>query len=181
MGWPVLATVQEASRALASTENTLPASGTALDGASWSESRRESRNSSRQATLALESAKLVLETEAIALPFGLLLAFFLFRTDAFGGRLLLALIVLAAFVPLPLHATAWLGALGNAGRLQLVGWQPILVGRSGAAFVHAMAALPWVVLITGMGLSSVEPELEESALLEYGPARVLRTVTLRRA
>ncbi len=67
------------------------------------------------------------------------------------------------------------------GRQQLFGWQPILVGRSGAAFVHAMATLPWVVLIAGIGLCAVEPELEESALLDYAPARVLRKVTFRRA
>ena len=47
--------------------------------------------------------------------------------------------------------------------------------------MHAMATLPWVVLIGGMGLCAVEPELEESALLDYTPARVLRTVTFRRA
>jgi iron(III) transport system permease protein len=181
VGWPVLATVLEASQALANSDNALPGSGTALDAANWTGILRESGNLTRPVALALESAMLVLETEAIALPLGLLLAFLLLRTDPFGGRLLLGLIVLAAFVPLPLHATAWLGAFGNAGRLQLFGWQPILVGRSGAAFVHAMATLPWVVLIAGMGLCAVEPELEESALLDYGPTRVLRTVTLRRA
>ncbi len=88
---------------------------------------------------------------------------------------------LSAFVPLPLHATAWLGALGNAGRAQAFGVRPILVGRVGAAVVHALAALPWVVLIVGVGLCAVEPELEESALLDYGPGRVLLRVTLRRA
>ena len=90
-----------------------------------------------------------LATEAIALPLGILLAILLFRTDVWGRRLLLALIGLAAFVPLPLHATAWLGALGNAGRMQAFGVRPILVGRVGAAVVHALAALPWVVLIVG--------------------------------
>ena len=180
VGWPALATVREASQALANSDDALPGSGTALDAANWTGILRESGNLTRPVALALESATLVLETEAIALPLGLLLAFLLLRTDPFGGRLLLGLIVLAAFVPLPLHATAWLGAFGNAGRLQLFGWQPILVG-AGPAFVHAMATLPWVVLIAGMGLCAVEPELEESALLDYGPIRVLRTVTLRRA
>jgi iron(III) transport system permease protein len=181
VGWPALATVREAARALGNRENALPGSGTALDGAAWPDVLRQSGNVPRQAALALESARLVLQTEAIALPIGVLLAFLLFRTDAFGAKLLLGLIILAAFVPLPLHATAWLGAIGNAGRLQVVGWQPILVGRSGAAFVHAMATLPWVVLIAGIGLCAVEPELEESALLDYGPSRVLTAVTLRRA
>jgi iron(III) transport system permease protein len=110
-----------------------------------------------------------------------LLAIVLFRTDIWGRRGLLAIIALAAFVPIPLHATAWLGALGNAGRMQALGVRPILVGRFGAAVVHAMAALPWVVLLTGVGLCAVEPELEESALLEFGPLRVLMRVTLRRA
>jgi iron(III) transport system permease protein len=181
VGWPALATVLEASRALAESDRALSGSGTVLDGAVWSEILRESGGVARPAGLAIESAKLVLETEAIALPVGLVISLLLFRTDAFAGRLLLGLITLAAFIPLPLHATAWLGALGNAGRLQALGWQPILVGRHGAAFVHAMAALPWVVLISGLGFCAVEPELEESALLDYGPLRVLRVVTLRRA
>jgi iron(III) transport system permease protein len=181
VGWPVLATVQEARRALAGDENAQPASGTAIDAAGAPDLLQDSGTFARQSALALESAKLVLETEVIALPLGILLAFFLFRTDAVGRKPLLGLIILAAFVPLPLHATSWLGALGNVGRQQLFGWQPILVGRFGAAFVHAMATLPWVVLIAGMGLCAVEPELEESALLDYGPARVLRKVTLRRA
>ena len=181
MGWPAVATVREAWRALAHDENVQPASGTAIDVAAGSEILGESGDLARQSALALESTKLVLQTEAIALPLGILLAFFLFRTDAAGGKLLLGSMILAAFVPLPLHATSWLGAFGNVGRHQLFGWQPILVGRSGAAFVHAMATLPWVVLIGGMGLCAVEPELEESALLDHTPARVLRTVTFRRA
>lgn len=181
VGWPTLATVQEARRALAGDENAQPASGNAIDAVGASSFLRDSGTLARQKSLALETTKLVLETEAIALPLGILLAFFLFRTDAFGRTVLLALIILAAFVPLPLHATSWLGAFGNVSRQQLFGRHPILVGRSGAAFVHAMAALPWVILIAGMGLAAVEPELEESALLDYGPARVLRKVTLRRA
>jgi iron(III) transport system permease protein len=181
VGYPALATVLEAARAFAESANTVPGSGTALDGASGADILRESGGLARPARLALESARLVLETEALALPLGLVLAFFLFRTDAFGRKLLLGLIILAAFVPLPLHATAWLGAFGNAGRSQFLVSAPFLVGRHGAAFLHAIACLPWVVLIAGMGLCTVEPELEESALLDYGPARVLWSVTLRRA
>jgi iron(III) transport system permease protein len=181
VGWPALATVLEASRALTESESALPGSGTSLDPAAWSEILRDSGGIARPAGLAIESTKLVLEAEAIALPVGLAISLLLFRTNAFAARLLLGLITLSAFIPLPLHATAWLGAFGNAGRLQALGWQPILVGRHGAAFVHAMAALPWVVLIAGMGFCAVEPELEESALLDFGPFRVLSIVTVRRA
>src|SRR5205823_8154066 len=49
------------------------------------------------------------------------------------------------------------------------------------AFIHAMAALPWIVLLAGVGLRTVEPELEESALLDLSPWRVLTGVTVRRS
>ena len=42
----------------------------------------------------------------------------------------------------------------------------VLSGWSGAAFIHAVASLPWVVAIVGVGLRGVEPDLEESARLD---------------
>jgi iron(III) transport system permease protein len=181
VGWPAIATIWEASRAWALRHDTVPASGASLDQAGSAAMLRDSGAIARPLRLGIETVSLVAITEAICLPLGILLALFLFRTDAWGRRFLLAVIGLSAFVPLPLHATAWLGALGNAGRAQAFGVRPILVGLVGAAVVHALAALPWVVLIVGVGLSCVEPELEESALLDYGPGRVLLHVTLRRA
>jgi iron(III) transport system permease protein len=204
VGWPALATVLEATRAVALWERMLrgagwaqgaealarwqgleepldSGSGTVIDPAASAAVLRETRGLARPIRLAFESIALVLGSETIALPSGILLATLLFRTDVWGRHILLALVALAAFVPLPLHATAWLGALGNAGRMQMIGIRPILVGRFGAAVVHAMAALPWVVLVAGVGLCAVEPELEEAALLETGPWRALASVTLRRA
>jgi iron(III) transport system permease protein len=181
VGWPALATIVEAARAFSHQAHALGAAGSSLDPAGSTALLREPSGLPRPISLAIESVGLVAFTLSIALPPGILLALLLFRTDVFGRSLLLALLVLAAFVPLPLHATAWLGAIGNAGRLQAIGVQPILVGRAGAAVVHALAALPWVVLIVGIGACAVEPELEESALLDYAPARVLVAVTLRRA
>jgi iron(III) transport system permease protein len=181
VGWPAIATVREASRAWMLRDDIVPATGISLDQAGSAALLRDSGQIARPLRLAFETLRLVAATEAIALPIGMLLAFLLFRTDAWGRPLLLAVIGLSAFVPLPLHATAWLGALGNVGRAQAFGVRPILVGLFGAAVVHALAALPWVVLIVGVGFCAVEPELEESALLDYGPARVLMHVTLRRA
>ncbi len=135
----------------------------------------------RPLILARTSVLLVLLTEAIALPLGIILAGLLCRTDVWGRRGLLGLFALALFVPLPLHATAWLGALGNVGRSQAIGSGPILVRLPGAGFVHAMAALPWVVLLVGVGLRTVEPELEETALLDMPRIRVFWSVTLRRS
>ncbi|MBO0699387.1 MAG: ABC transporter permease subunit, partial [Zavarzinella sp.] len=50
-----------------------------------------------------------------------------------------------------------------------------------AAGVHAAAALPWVVWLTGLGLRRVEPELEEDALTALPAVGVLWRVSLRRA
>lgn len=180
VGWPVVATVIEAGRSSLWPDKAIASAGAALDSGASIELLSQTRGLSRPVLLARESILLVLSTEVIALPLGVILALLLFRTDAWGRRLLVLLFALAIFIPLPLHATAWLGALGNAGRAQMIGMRPILVGRLGAAVVHALAALPWVVLIEGVGLCAVEPELEESARLEMAPLGVIWRVSLRR-
>src|SRR5262245_26838136 len=43
-------------------------------------------------------------------------------------------------------------------------WKPWAQGLGAAIWVHAVAALPWVVLIVGQGMRWVERELEEDAL-----------------
>ncbi len=131
--------------------------------------------------LAGESARVVALSVAIALGIGVPVALLLFRTDLWGRRFLLALLALVAFVPLPLHATAWLGGFGNMGRSQAIGGGPLIVGWAGAAFVHAMAALPWIVVLCGVGFLSVERELEELAWLDRPGWRVLLGTTLRRS
>ncbi len=135
----------------------------------------------RPAGLAFETMRLVFVTELIVLALGIPLALLLVRTNVWGRRLMIGLLALSAFVPLPLHATAWLGGFGSAGRIQLLGGVPILVGWAGAAFIHAMATLPWVVLLVGVGLVSVERELEESASLDMPGWMVAWRITLRRS
>jgi iron(III) transport system permease protein len=201
LGWPLAATVLEATQAPRRLEQTLsylgfsdwagrirglwslepaPASGTALDPTATAQILGQTGGFSRPLRLALESLALVSMTMALVLPVGILLALLLFRTDLWGRQLMLMVLCIVAFVPLPLHATAWLGALGNAGRMQAIGVAPILTGRSGAAVIHALAALPWVVLLAGVGFRTVEPELEESAVLDMPAWRVWWGVTLRR-
>jgi iron(III) transport system permease protein len=201
VGWPLLATVLEATQAprhLLVAARTLGlhalsrsicqwwgdqpqhASANVVDPAASAQVIEETGGLARPARLAAETLMLVLTTLALVLPPGVLLALLLFRTDVWGRGFLLAILGIAAFVPLPLHATAWLGALGNAGRMQAIGVRPVLVGRTGAAVVHALAALPWVVLLAGVGFRTVEPELEESARLDLPAWKVWLIVTLRR-
>src|SRR4029077_4241081 len=54
-------------------------------------------------------------------------------------------------------------------------------GLPAAVWIHAIAALPWVILIVGQGLCGVETAREECALTAVGSSRVLRAVTLPRA
>lgn len=171
LAWPALATILEA---------VAPASGDLVGGGGGLMLSLGDEGLARPLALAGETLKLVFLTEAIALPVGIPLGFLLFRTNLWGRRGWLALMAISAFVPMPLHATAWLGAFGNVGRSQLFGSSPFLVGVVGAAVVHAVAAIPWVVILAGVGLRSVEPELEESAQMDLSGWRVVTSVTLRR-
>jgi iron(III) transport system permease protein len=201
LGWPLAATVIEASQAPRRLERVLaslgfhdwasmirqtwnlepePASGNVLDPIGTAQVLGDTAGLARPVRLAVETLILVLMTLGLVLPSGVMLALLLFRTDIWGRQVLITTLGVAAFVPLPLHATAWLGALGNAGRMQAIGVRPILVGRTGAAVIHALAALPWVVLLAGVGFRTIEPELEESAVLEMPEWQVWLRVTLRR-
>ncbi len=180
VGWPLSATVIEALWASSSTPDQSGASQV-LIGDPAAILLQDSPTLPRPLRLAIASFFLTAAVVSLTLPIGVGLALVLARTDLWGRRVMLGLILLTAFVPLPLHATAWLGAFGNAGRSQAMGSRPILVGWWGAVVVHALAALPWVVLITTLGLRAVERELEESALLDLHPWRVLFAVSLRRS
>ena len=171
VGWPLAATALEALRG----DRGANVAGGLIDASAFA------REAGLVAGPALETIRLTGLTTAASLLIGVPLAIVLFRTDATGRRFLLAMIALAVFVPMPLHAAGWLGGFGNAGYRQVFGDEPILVGWPGALVVHAAASVPWVVLLVGVGLLSVEPELEESARLDLPGWRVAVVVTLRRS
>jgi iron(III) transport system permease protein len=136
--------------------------------------------------LAGNTLLLVVGTLALALPAGIVGAIVLYRTDLPGRRVLRLLIVLAMFVPLPVFGSGWQAALGSGGLFAFwtsdrAPWTPWDQGLRAAAWIHAVAGLPWIVWLVGLGLCWVEPELEEDALLSMSPARVLWHVTLRRS
>ncbi len=109
-------------------------------------------------------------------------AFLFARTDVFGRRLAVVLLLALMFMPLYLQAAAWQAGFGVSGWCTAIaGGTPPLDGWRGAIAIHTLAAIPWVVVIVGMGLRSVEPELEEQALLDGTPGQVFRRVTLPRS
>ncbi|HJT77583.1 MAG TPA: hypothetical protein VJ739_10325, partial [Gemmataceae bacterium] len=147
--------------------------------------------------LARNTLLLVGGTLLLALPLGVAGAVLLYRTDLPGRKALRFLAVLTLFVPLPLFASGWEAALGSGGWLPVAVWnrlapndpdllpggrlwKPWGQGLDAAIWVHAMAAIPWVIVLVGQGLCWVDRELEEDALTAAGPWRVLSRVTLRR-
>src|SRR5262245_2165214 len=130
--------------------------------------------SDRVAELAANTLALCALTLVFVMPTGMALAILLYRTDLPARHFLRNVLAVALFVPLPLFALAWQAAGGG-------GWRPWTHGMLPAAFVHAAGALPWVVWLTGLGLSRVEPDLEEDALTSTSAGRVLRRVSLRRS
>jgi iron(III) transport system permease protein len=145
----------------------------------------ESGDGSRILHLTANTLLLVGGTCAVAVPAGTCLAVLLVRSALPGRRVLLALIVLLLFVPIPVIVSSWQALLGAGGLLPVALWvsgvdRPWATGWGPAIWVHSLAALPWVVCIVGMGLRWVEPELEEEARLQIPPWQVVWWVTLPR-
>jgi iron(III) transport system permease protein len=148
--------------------------------------------------LAKNTLYLVAGTLTLSLPAGAALAALLYRTDLPLRRTLRFVILWTLFVPLPLFASGWQTVLGSGGYLQLAWWNrpaqsgPVFTGSAGpwtpwgagigsAIWIHAVAGLPWVVLLVGQGLRWVERDLEEDALTVLPPWRVFLGVTLVRS
>lgn len=139
----------------------------------------------RERGLALNTVYLAAGTCAISLPLGTLLALLVARTDLPGRRVFGVLLAVMLFMPLYVQTSAWQAGFGQQGWYSLAFSQlteaPLLDRWRGAIWIHAVAAVPWVALIVGAGLLWVEPELEETALLDGTQWQVLCRITLRRA
>jgi iron(III) transport system permease protein len=129
----------------------------------------------RLLSLAGNTGLLVAGTLLLSLPAGVAAAVLLYRTDLPGRQALRRLVILTLFVPLPLFTTGWQSALAPAG------WAPWGQGLFAAAWAHAAAGLPWVILLAGQGLLGVERDLEEDAWAAAPGWRVVLRVTLPRA
>jgi iron(III) transport system permease protein len=136
----------------------------------------------RQEALLRNTLLLVGGTCAISVPLGTLIAFLLVRSDLPGRRQLAAVLGAMLFVPLYLQAAGWDAGFGKLGWFPASGDQmmPLLSGWRAAVWIHAMASMPWVVLIVAAGIRQVEPELEEEMLLVAPWWRVALAVTLPR-
>ncbi len=132
--------------------------------------------------LLLNTLILAGSTCALSIPLGTFLGWLLVRTDVPGRRTALVLLGILFFLPLYLQAAAWQAGFGLQGWMvltrELPGW---LRNWAEVVWIHGLAAVPWVAMITGAGFWLVEPELEEQALLDGSPWQVFWHVTLRHA
>ena len=141
-------------------------------------------NDPRQLLLMRNTLLLAAGACAIGVPLGTLLACLLLRTDVGGRRAALLVLVTMLFVPLYLQAASWDAGFGQLGWHSLARnamTEPLLDGWRAAIWVHAMAAVPWVALITGVAICCGDAELEEQSLLAASTWQVLTFVTIPRA
>jgi iron(III) transport system permease protein len=136
--------------------------------------------------LAANTLLLSCGTLLLAVPPGAFLAILLFRGRPWGRRVALGLLLLLLFIPLPVLVSSWQSLLGQGGLLPMSLWRntldrPWATGWYPALIVHAVAALPWLVFLVGLGLCGVEPAAEEEGLLQVPATSVLWRVSLPRA
>lgn len=129
--------------------------------------------------LAANTLLLTLGTLALAVPGGTVLGLLLARLQIPFGRLLLALLVAVVVLPVYFHAAAWLAVFGPFGLLALGGPQQVWFPLAGSVGIHALYGTAWVALIVHVAARSLDPHLEQQALLWLGPWGVLWRVTLR--
>jgi len=132
----------------------------------------------------LNSSILAAGAATISLPLGALLAILITRFDLPGRSIAAACMGVLLFLPLYVQLSGWDAAFGKLGWYSLSHGSlamPLLAGMRGAIFVHGIAAVPWVALLVGIGLSQVDPTQEEAALLVAPPPVVLWRITLPQA
>ena len=136
---------------------------------------------SRTRGLLLTTLKLCLAVVAVSVPCGVVLAVLTARTDVFGRRIAGGILTTMLFVPLYLQAAGWYALFGPQATLTLAGdsYSWLLPSKLLAAiWIHSLAAVPWVAPFVRVALRHVDPELEESALLDLSPIAVVCRVTL---
>ncbi|MCR9295805.1 MAG: hypothetical protein NXI32_24060, partial [bacterium] len=126
----------------------------------------------------------------VSLGMGVLLAMLLVRSNAVARRGAWIAIGSQLAIPLYVFAGGWSAAFGYQGWFTSMGLRPWIFWDSGqlnalgalvaASLLHALASLPWVVLILAIGLLRTDRRLEDQARLDGGIINVWRRAILPR-
>lgn len=116
------------------------------------------------------TAKLALASLLIAAPPALWLGFLLGHRRVCGTRFWETCLVVLLFMPLYVQVAGWEAGFGRGGWYSTLIAQklsaPLLDGFWGAAWVHAMAAIPWMFWFVRLGFASVSAELDDATKLD---------------
>jgi iron(III) transport system permease protein len=118
----------------------------------------------------------------MAIPAGTLIGFILARCKWPFRPVIQSVWLASIFLPLPIVASAWLGAFGNAGRSQAFGLSdlPLISGWSAAAMIHALAAVPVVVWVMSGVMLQVDDFIENMARIEFSMPMAIYRSTIRK-
>jgi len=128
---------------------------------------------------------LMLLVVLLGVPPGAAFAFALTARGVRGRRWLGTGVLASLFVPLPVWAVSWQILFGELlPPLALepgdVAWRPWKLGMLPAAWIHAVAAVPWVAGIVWLALQTSDPAVEDEARQTGGSRGYFRWVLLPR-
>ena len=128
------------------------------------------------------SLQLAVVTGLLAVPVSAMLAYVMSRYQILGERVIDAGLLVLLFLPLYVQLAGWEAGFGRGGWYSTLIAQrlsePPLEGLRGAAWVHAVAAVPWLYWIFRFGFAAIPVVLEDAAALDAGRWQVFRRVTL---
>src|SRR5215203_3977231 len=148
---------------------------------------REAYSSIGLLEMAYNSIAFAVGSAAFAISLGTLLAYLIVRTDVPFKPLMFAASLVPLIIPGILHTIAWIFlASPQIGVLNLHVIQPLTGGRSlnvfslpGMIVVEGLHLAPLVFLLMVASFRSMDPSLEESAIMSGAPLRtVFRRVTV---
>ena len=157
------------------------------DGALTLERFREAYSSIGLTEMAMNSIVFAGGSAALAISLGTLLAYLIVRTDVPFKPLMFAASLVPLIIPGILHTIAWIFlASPQIGILNLHVIKPLTGGRSldvfslpGMIVVEGLHLSPLVFLLMVAAFRSMDPSLEESAIMSGAPLRtVFRRVTV---
>lgn len=136
-------------------------------------------NSTELATAVLNTLSILLLCIAMAVPLGTAMALLLQRTQILGRRLAWVILSSQIAVPLYVFAGGWSASFGSQGWLTFLrlqngstagntGFSSSLAAILTVSAIHALAAIPWVVLVISLGLRWTHRGQEEQAMLDGG-------------
>ncbi len=126
----------------------------------------------------------------LALPMGTFLGIVLSRCHIALRQCAWLAIQSQLAIPLYVVAGGWSAGFGFQGWFSALGFQLSSVLGSGeagsvgallaVAWIHALAAVPWVMMVVALGAGHVDQALEDAALLDGGPRNLMWRVVLPR-